>query len=154
MITAHSPKITSNGSVELVATFPWIGGEVKFIASPNDSEQHGRDLYARAIAGEFGTVEPYIAPALTLVDFQHAHDKHINDVAIAHKYRDFATFAMRAGYPGPYQAEGITFATWMDQCNAAGYQILAEVQAGTRQAPATIEEYIALLPAIPQSLVI
>ena len=62
-------------------------------------------------------------------------------------YNDRYTCALRAGYPGPFQAEGITFATWMDSCNALGYTILAEVNAGTRPAP-TLEEFLGMLPQL------
>lgn len=39
-------------------TYGWI----PFSASPNDSEQLGRDLYAQAIAGTLGAVTPYVKP--------------------------------------------------------------------------------------------
>ena len=42
-------------------------------------------------------------------------------------------------------AEGIAFATWMDNCYMTGQTIMAEVQAGTRPLP-TVEEFIAALP--------
>lgn len=84
----------------------------------------------------------------TLLRFQAAHDAHLNSAARARRYDSIHTAALRAGYPGPYQAEGIAFAQWMDACNQAGYKILAEVQAGTRQVPESPEAYIALLPTL------
>jgi hypothetical protein len=48
----------------MVATFPWLSGEVPFGASPADTEPHGRDLYARAVAGEFGAIAAYVAPVI------------------------------------------------------------------------------------------
>jgi hypothetical protein len=42
-------------------TFETIG-EVPFSASPDDSEAHGRDIFARAKAGEWGAVAPYVQP--------------------------------------------------------------------------------------------
>lgn len=67
MITAHSPKWSdaTNTSIDLVATFPWLDVEVSFSASPNDLEVHGRDLYARALSGEFGPIAEYQPPILT-----------------------------------------------------------------------------------------
>lgn len=38
-------------------------GEIPFTASPEDTEQHGRDLFARAVAGEFGPVAEYDGPS-------------------------------------------------------------------------------------------
>ena len=56
------------------------------------------------------------------------------------------TCALRAGYPGPFQAEGQAFALWMDACNLAAYTLLAEVQAGTRPLPETAQVLIVALP--------
>jgi hypothetical protein len=66
--------------------------------------------------------------------------------AQARRYDNRITCALRAGYEGPFRAEGLAFATWMDACNALGYTMLAEVQAGARPMPATVEEALALLP--------
>lgn len=52
-----------------------------------------------------------------------------------------------AGYPGPFQAEGIAFAQWMDDCNATGYQVMSEVESGAR-GPLSVAEYIDLLPIL------
>lgn len=38
--------------------------QVKFNASINDTEDHGVSLYNQAIAGDFGTIAPYVAPAI------------------------------------------------------------------------------------------
>lgn len=53
------PKFTSVGLVELVVKFEHLDEEVPFVANPNDCEAHGRELYARAIAGDFGVVQPF-----------------------------------------------------------------------------------------------
>lgn len=37
-------------------------GWIPFTASPDDVEQHCRDIYAAAIAGEYGPVAHYVAP--------------------------------------------------------------------------------------------
>lgn len=36
-------------------------GVIPFTASPSDCEKHGRDLYAAALAGEFGEIAEYKA---------------------------------------------------------------------------------------------
>lgn len=64
------------------------------------------------------------------------------------RYDNRITCALRAGYPGPFQAEGMAFATWMDNCNATAYQMLAQVQAGTMQMPDTTADALALLPTM------
>lgn len=37
-------------------------GIVPFTAAAGDPEEHGRLIYARAIAGDFGAIAPYVAP--------------------------------------------------------------------------------------------
>jgi len=48
-------------------TVKWIefNEEHPFGATAIDVEAHGRDLYNRAIAGEFGEIGPYVAPTTT-----------------------------------------------------------------------------------------
>lgn len=65
VISASNPVKTKHG-VELLVDFEGIG-LVPFHATPDDSEDHGRDLYARAMAGEFGTVAPIPEPSLAEV---------------------------------------------------------------------------------------
>lgn len=47
--------------IDLIVTHP-VFGEIPFTASPDDVEEHGRDLFARAVAGEFGPVADYVPP--------------------------------------------------------------------------------------------
>jgi hypothetical protein len=65
MISAHSPQYTATGDILLVAKFNWLHTEVPFVATPNDTEAHGRELFARATAGEFGPIAAYTAPTVT-----------------------------------------------------------------------------------------
>lgn len=72
---------------------------------------------------------------------------YFDSVAAEKNYGNRITCAVRAGYPGPFQAEGQAFAIWMDTCNAAAYQILAEVLEGTRPVPNGFEEIKSELPS-------
>lgn len=65
--------------------------------------------------------------------------------AMERRYENRVTCALRAGFPGPFQADGLAFAQWMDQCNAYGYQVIDDVKAGKRQLPSE-DEFIAELP--------
>lgn len=96
--------------------------------------------------GAWEIVDADLGPKLE--DFQRAHDAHLNAAARTRRYDSIHTAALRAAYPGPWQAEGLAFAQWMDACNVAGYTLLAEVEAGTRPAPATVDAYIAELPEL------
>jgi hypothetical protein len=48
--------------IDVVARFEEINEDVPFTANPNDTEEHGRDIYAKAKAGEFGVIAEYVAP--------------------------------------------------------------------------------------------
>lgn len=76
-----------------------------------------------------------------------ALNNHLNAVAGQRRYDDRFTCSLRAGYPGPFQQEGQVFAAWMDACNMAAYQFLAEVKQGLRPIP-TEAELIAAMPII------
>lgn len=92
------------------------------------------------------TLQEQQEAAQKLVDrYTETLTRHLDATAQQRRYDNRVTCALRAGYPGPFQAEGQAFAQWMDQCNALGYQILAEVQAGTRPMPSEAE-FIAMLP--------
>lgn len=80
--------------------------------------------------------------------FESALDAHLDAAARAFRYDNRFTFAMRAGYVGPYQTEATTFAQWMDACNEQAYSILADVEAGKAEEPESIEAFIALLPVL------
>ena len=76
-----------------------------------------------------------------------ALDSLYNARAKEKQYDNRITCAIRAGYAGPFQAEGIAFAQWMDACNAYGYQQLALVMTGQRAIP-TLDEFLAELPVL------
>lgn len=48
--------------IELTCKFSHLDMEIPFFAMPDDPEKHGRDIYARALEGEFGPVPAYVAP--------------------------------------------------------------------------------------------
>ena len=78
--------------------------------------------------------------------YNAALDKHLDTTAQSKRYTDRFTCAIRAGFQGPYQAEGLAFGQWMDTCNQLAYQMLAEIEAGTRPMFASTDEFIAALP--------
>jgi hypothetical protein len=60
-MNAKNPKHTSDQTIDLDIEHPEFGW-IPFTASPNDVEEKGRDLYAQAIAGDFGPVAAYVPP--------------------------------------------------------------------------------------------
>jgi hypothetical protein len=49
-------------SIDLIARFEEINEDLPFTANFNDSEEHGRDVFARAKAGEFGVIDEWTPP--------------------------------------------------------------------------------------------
>lgn len=73
---------------------------------------------------------------------------HLDATAQTRKYDNRITCMVRAGFAGPFQEEAQAFAIWADSCNAAAYQYLSEVQAGTRPMPNSPQELIDVLPVM------
>lgn len=64
--TAKSPKWANaeRTAINLIAEFDGLG-EVPFTASGDDTTAHGKELFQRAQALEFGPVAPYAAPPVS-----------------------------------------------------------------------------------------
>ena len=99
------------------------------------------DLY---VDGAFVTPEP---PPPTIEEYQAEVQRHLDAAARAKNYDDIVSACSYAGAPNPFQAEGQKFLEWRGNVWAACYQIMADVQAGTRQPP-TLDSLIAELPAL------
>lgn len=61
-MNARNPKRNQATTIDLEIEHPALGW-LPFTASPDDVEEHGRELFARATEGAFGPVADYIAPA-------------------------------------------------------------------------------------------
>ena len=72
---------------------------------------------------------------------------HFDAVARTKNYDSRITCAMRAGYDGPFKAEGVAFAQWMDTCNSQAYTLLQAVVNGSQALP-EIKDFIDALPKI------
>jgi len=88
------------------------------------------------------------AQAALVARFTSALEAHYDAKARERRYDSRYTCALRAGYAGPFKAEGTAFAQWMDACNAHAYTVLAQVQAGQRAMPASPQALIAELPPL------
>ena len=58
--------------LNLTVRFEEINEDLPFTADPDDVEAYGRDIYARAVAGEFGSVAPFSAVAPTVDSVKEA----------------------------------------------------------------------------------
>ena len=126
-------------------------GEIPFSASQDDVEAHGREIFADAVAGKFGVIAEYVAPAETpeqiIEGFKAAIQSTLDEAARAKGYDDIVSACSYAGYPNVFQSEAIAFGQWRANVWAYGYAELDKVMAGTRQVP-TIPEILAELPAL------
>lgn len=61
-ITAPQWINAERTAIDCLVTFDHIGEPVPFTASPADPMPHGREIFARLVAGEFGPVADYVPP--------------------------------------------------------------------------------------------
>jgi len=48
--------------IDMTVKFSHINHDVEFTATVDDNEKHGRELFERAIVGEFGDIADYVPP--------------------------------------------------------------------------------------------
>lgn len=122
---------------------------------PNDPSNTDYQIYLLWVAEGNTALLPY-QPTQADIEAHYITvlENYFDSKAKERKYDNRYTCSLRAGYAGPFQAEGIAFATWMDNCNAFGYQLMETVKNGIRMLP-TEEELISLLPELvwPQTVV-
>ena len=56
-----NPNYNSSGTIDLEIEHPTYGW-IPFTASPDDTEPLGKELYTKAIAGDYGSIQPYVEP--------------------------------------------------------------------------------------------
>ncbi len=113
------------------------------------SEEVRRDwvLYVANEARDGVELAPVVVRPLTQADYTAALEGMYDARARERQYDNRLTCALRAGYAGPFQAEGTAFAIWMDTCNATAYGLMAQVLAGEIPMP-TIAELLAMMPEL------
>lgn len=128
-------------------TYKYLDPEQTLVAVFDD-DGLSRKSGSASIVPEGEYIDPYSVPSPTPEDISHAMDVLFDETARSRGYDSRITCALRAGYAGPFHDEGTAFAAWMDTCYATAYQMLAEVQAGTRPMPTSIPEALSLLPVM------
>jgi len=84
----------------------------------------------------------------TKTTYEKALEDHMNKKANERGYTTIHTASLRAALVNsPYHAEGLVYGTWMDLCNAKGYEILTQVQTGTIALP-NETDFISMLPVL------
>jgi hypothetical protein len=69
--------------IDLTVKFDHIAEELPFTADPSDCEAHGREIFAKAVAGEFGLVAEYEPPPPPTVEEQSAEVRDKRDRLLA-----------------------------------------------------------------------
>lgn len=111
-------------------------------------EKNG-DIWAEVWTIRDATSDEISANMSNLISqYEQALTNHLDTTAQTKKYDNRITCALRAGYSGPFQAEGQAFAQWMDSCNALAYQWLSEIKSGTKPMFNSTSEFIENLPKI------
>ncbi len=152
IITATTPQWANaeQTAINLDVNFEGIG-VIPFTASPTDPEAHGRELFARATAGEFGSIAPAPqppapTPAQIVAALTADMQAHLDTSARTRNYDGILSLCSYASSAHPiFGAEGLAGVAWRDAVWAACYAIMADVQAGTRAVPTTA----ALLAELP-----
>jgi hypothetical protein len=69
IIYAKNPiwKDSKHTILDLIVKFEEYKEELPFTASLKDPEKHGRDLFSRAISGEFGSIAEYVPPSINTI---------------------------------------------------------------------------------------
>lgn len=82
--SAANPKFanTAGTLIELHVKFAEFAEIHPFGASPNDVEPHGKELYARAMAGEFGPIAPYVARVPTQAEINSKADATVRQLSL------------------------------------------------------------------------
>ena len=69
---AKDPIYNNEEGTSILLTVKWeeFQEEMPFGATSYDPEPYGVDLFNRAVAGEFGTVAPFVKPIIPTIDFE------------------------------------------------------------------------------------
>lgn len=77
MMNVKNPQYNFVGTIDLEIEHPDYGW-IPFTASPNDSEEIGRSLYAQAIAGDFGEISAYIEQIPSAIQNKAEAERRLN----------------------------------------------------------------------------
>lgn len=81
LVYAKNPKWVTRDQtlIDLTVRFEEIPEDLPFTADPNDSAEHGRNIHARALAGEFGVIADFNVAPPTVDEVSDAIKTERND---------------------------------------------------------------------------
>ena len=138
--------------VNLVVKFQGYSEAIPFTATASDPEAHGREIFARACAVEFGPIAPYAEPISTaeqiIAEFTAAIQQRLDDFARTRNYDNILSACTYATSTVPkFAAEGQYCVDARDATWATCYAILDDVQSEVRIMP-TMEQVMTELPVL------
>ena len=145
----------SNTTIDCTVDFETIGN-IPFSASADDNTQHGRDIYDRAVKGDFGTIAPYVhktEPPKSLEqiknDITYDVQKRLDSFAQTRNYDSILSACTYAtSSVSQFAQEGQYCVNMRDATWAKLYDIMQEVEAGTRPMPTGYVDIEAELPVL------
>ncbi|EJD3031052.1 hypothetical protein M1U61_005173, partial [Salmonella enterica] len=78
IISARNGVYTENGNIDSEVHFEGFDDFIPFTSSPDDSEEHGRQLYADLKAGKYGPVTPFTVTPEMITAAKQAKHAEIN----------------------------------------------------------------------------
>ncbi|EAA4709011.1 DUF4376 domain-containing protein [Salmonella enterica] len=78
IISAKNGKFLENGMINTLVHFEEFDDFIPFTSSPDDTEEHGRQLYADLKAGKYGPVAPFTVTPEMLTAAKQAKHAEIN----------------------------------------------------------------------------
>ena len=85
VISAANPRHleTDTDSITLDVLFSHLSKSMPFTARKDDTEEHGRELYSRAVFGEFGPIEVITPPPPTEAEQQSRRNELLKQATAA-----------------------------------------------------------------------
>lgn len=150
---SHPEWADESGSIiNLSVKFAQFTDAIPFSATSSDVEGHGRDLFNRAVAGEFGLIAPYVAPVLNpeqiIAEFTAAIQQHLDNFARTRNYDNTLSACTYATSTVPkFAIEGQYCVKARDETWNTCYAILSDVKDGVRPMP-SLDEIMSELPTL------
>jgi capsid protein len=150
MYSYRNPTYNQHGTVDCEIEHP-VYGWVPFTADPNDINADGRSLHAAIV--ETGGIAEYVAPTLSADELQEAVVSAIQTrldlFAQTRKYDNMLSACTYASSQvAKFAAEGQYCVQMRDQTWATAYQLLQDVENGTRPVPNSYAAIENELPAL------
>lgn len=108
------------------------------------TDECASDLLSQCLPMEKEFVQ---SPSIMKSRFSAVIQVYLDEHAKLRGYDDIRSAALRAAFDGPFHAEGVAFAQWMDACWFKCGQILDDVMNARRAIP-TVDELFSELPVL------